>query len=235
MLALLRHLAAVGYRGAPQPVGDGIAPDGREAVTYIVGSSPHPGAWDDTALPAIGELLRELHNATASFVPPVGAVWKPWFARELRGDHPVIGHCDTGPWNIVAQDGMPVALIDWEFAGPIDALWELAEATWLNAQLHDDDIAERCGLPDAGRRAAQARMLVDGYRLAASDRVGLVDKLIAIAVHSARAEAVTAEVHPGSTRAVDSDGYPVLWAVAWRARSASWMIRHRELLERALA
>jgi thiamine kinase-like enzyme len=62
-----------------------------------------------------------------------------------------MGHCDVAPWNIVARAGMPVALIDWEFAGPVDPLVELAQACWLNAKLHDDIVAEREGLPLAGR------------------------------------------------------------------------------------
>jgi len=35
--------------------------------------------------------------------------------RELD---PVYGHGDVGPWNIVARDGIPIAFVDWEFAGP---------------------------------------------------------------------------------------------------------------------
>jgi aminoglycoside phosphotransferase (APT) family kinase protein len=50
------------------------------------------------------------------------------------------------PWNIVARDGMPVALIDWEFAGPVDPLVELAQAAWLNAKLHDDLVAQIAGI-----------------------------------------------------------------------------------------
>ena len=69
------------------------------------------------------------------------------------------GHGDPGPWNVVAQDSIPVAFIDWEFAGPVDALWELAEAAWQNAQLHDDDVAERFGLPSAALRSQQVRLL----------------------------------------------------------------------------
>ncbi|GIH73865.1 hypothetical protein Plo01_02940 [Planobispora longispora] len=42
------------------------------------------------------------------------------------------------------------------------------------------------------------------------------------------AEAVQARITPES-----ADAEP-LWAVAWRARSAAWMIRHRPLLERAV-
>ena len=172
MLALLRHLEAVGFTGAPRPVGDGFHADGREAVTYIAGTTPHPGAWDDQSISAIGALVRRLHDATESFQPAADACWQPSFARLLPGDHPVIGHGDLGPWNVVARDGVPVAFIDWEFAGPVDALWELAEIAWLNAQLHDDDIAERAGLPPAARRGQQVRLLLDAYGLAAAERPG---------------------------------------------------------------
>lgn len=89
-------------------------------------------------MPALGRMLKELHQATASFVPPADAVWRPWFGRRL-GQPSIIGHCDTGAWNIIARDGMPMALIDWEEAGPVDPLVELAQACWLNALLFDDD------------------------------------------------------------------------------------------------
>src|SRR4051794_28525696 len=42
-------------------------------------------------------------------------------------------------------------------------------------------------------------------------------------------------VTPDTADAVTPDGFPVLWAIAWRARSASWIARHRTLLRRALA
>ena len=124
-----------------------------------------PRAWDDHAIGALGTLVRRLHDATESFQPPADASWQPSFARLLPGNHPVFGHGDTGPWNVVAQGGIPVAFIDWEFAGPVDALWELAEAAWLNAQLDDDDIAERVGLPPAARRSQQVRLLLDAHGL----------------------------------------------------------------------
>ncbi len=146
----------------------------------------------------------------------------------------MIGHGDLGPWNVVAQGGIPVAFIDWEFAGPVDAVWELAEAVWLNAQLHDDDIAEKFGLPSAARRSQQVRLLLDAYGLPAAERAGFVDRMIEFAVHSARSEAVQYGVTPDTAAAVDPSGYPVLWAITWRARSASWMLRNRPILERAL-
>lgn len=97
VMSLLRHLETVGFDGAPRPVGDGFATDGREAVTYIPGTTPHPGAWDDDAIAALGTLVRRLHDATASFQAPADARWQPSFARLLPGSHPVIGHGDLGP------------------------------------------------------------------------------------------------------------------------------------------
>jgi hypothetical protein len=123
-------------------------------------------------------------------------VWQPVWLRELDGDTRVIGHCDTGPWNIIGSNHCPQAFIDWEFAGLVDPLWELAETTWLNAQLHDDDIAELHELPDAATRARQVRAIIDGYGLAGADREHFYDRLLDVAVHSARAE-VLAWCHCG--------------------------------------
>jgi len=55
--ALLRHLEDAGFAGAPRVVGGGFAPDGREMVSYIEGSSPHPHAWAEDAVGGIGALL----------------------------------------------------------------------------------------------------------------------------------------------------------------------------------
>jgi len=104
---------------------------------------------------------------------------------------------------------LPVAFIDWDTAGPISRLDEVAASAWWNAQLHDDDIAERQALPPAGARAAQLRYFLDGYRLPAAERHGLVTRMIEYAIR--------AQVTPDST-----DLAP-LWAIAWRGRSAAWM------------
>ncbi len=235
MLALLRHLENAGFAGAPRVVGSGFADDGREMVSYIPGASPQPYAWSEDAVAGVGMLLRQLHDAAATFIPPPGAVWKTWFGRELPGSQPVIGHCDTGPWNIIARDGRSAALADFEFAGPVDAIWELAQAAWLNAQLHDDDVAERLGLPDLAGRARQLRLILDGYGVPARQRAGFVDKMITFAVHSARAEAMEFAVTPQTTAGVSSTGYPFVWAITWRARSASWMLTNRTHLQRAIS
>lgn len=226
VFALLRHLEEVGFPGAQRVVGDGYS--------FVPGESPHPHAWKDDAVGGVGRLLRGLHDATATFTPPAGAVWQPAWLRDLGGDDIVFGHGDPGPWNIVGQRGQADAFIDWEFAGPVDRLWELAETVWLNAHLVDDDIAEMQGLPDAQARARQARAIVDGYGLPHAARTELVDRLSDVAVHNARHEALAWGVTIDSTAAVAVNGYPVLWGVAWRARSASWIARNRTMIRRAV-
>jgi hypothetical protein len=223
--ALLRHLERVGFAGAPRVLG--IQADGREALSYIEGEFVHPYPWSDEAVAAVGQMLRRLHDATATFIPAGDAVWQPWFLRTLGGPRRVIGHGDVAPWNMVTQAGMPVALVDWEYAGPVDPLYELARTCWLFAQLHDDDIAELWGLPEAAVRARQVRLLADAYGLASEERHGLLDQIITVAVCEAAQEAIDAKV--------TSESVGSLWGIAWRTRAAAWMLRNRPILERAMA
>jgi hypothetical protein len=62
-------------------VGSGFAADGREMVSYIPGASPQPYAWSEDAVAGVGTLLRKLHAAAATFIPPPGTCWKAWFGR----------------------------------------------------------------------------------------------------------------------------------------------------------
>lgn len=225
-VALLRHLELEGFAHSPRVVGAGFDARGREMLTYVEGESLHPYPWDDDALPLLGAMLRKLHMATASFVPPAGAIWRPWFGRRL-GVPSVFGHCDTGAWNIIARDRMPVALIDWEEAGPVDPLVELAQASWLNALLFDDDLAESLGLGSVEARGRQVRMLLDGYGLAAAQRIGFVGMIRDFAVLNAANEII--ETTANSTTL---DAAALLDAVIWRSRSAGWLVRHHDTLDR---
>lgn len=129
---------------------------------------------------------------------------------------------------------MPTSIIDWDNAGPVDAVWELAQVAWLNAQLHDDDVAELNGLPDATARFRQCAAILEGYRLRPIDRIGFVDKMIEFATRSARDEAVTHAVSE-ATPSPAPDGFPILWGVTWRTRAACWMLDHRREIERAIS
>jgi hypothetical protein len=223
--ALLRHLEAVGFEYSPRVVGNGFDEEGRETLTFIPGASLHPGPWPSEAMFALGSLLARLHAATETFVPPADARWRPWFGRELGSGRRVIGHCDLGDWNIIADAGQPVALIDWEQAGPVDPLVELAQLCWLNAHLFDDDLVERLQIPELRTRASNLAAILDGYGLPRSRRAELVETMIQLSFHDAANEAREAAITPESTGPTEA-----LWAMAWRSRSAVWMDRNRSAL-----
>ncbi|MAF09569.1 trifolitoxin immunity protein [Candidatus Poribacteria bacterium] len=226
--SLLRHLEQVGFSAPPQVVGDGFDAAGRETLTYLEGEFTQSGPWSLDGAAAIGSMLRELHDATASYVPPDDAVWGPWFGRPLGGPTRVIGHCDMAPWNIVVRDGLPVGLIDWDFAGPVDPLVELAQTCWLNAKLHDDQVAALEGLPPLSERAIHLRAIVDAYGLSSAQRQGFVDRIIEFVVHDTAWQAVDLEVTP------DTADSTAVWALAWRARAAAWLCAHRSTLQNAI-
>jgi hypothetical protein len=225
--ALLRHLQNEGFDGAPQVVGSGFDGQGRETLSYIEGEFVHPAPWSDDGLVAVGQMLKSLHDVASSFVPPADAQWQPWFLREIGDSQFVFGHGDAAPWNTVTNGGLPIAFIDWEYAGPVDPLTELARVCWLFAQLHDDDVANRVGLPSPVVRSHQLRLIVDSYGLSRKQRAGFFDRMVEVAIRETANEAIENNIM------LESEG--PLWGLAWRARAAAWMLRHRPVLERALA
>jgi hypothetical protein len=221
-------LREVGFVGAPQVVGDGFDAQGREILTYVEGEVINPAPWSDDAIHELGHLIRDLHNATASFRPSASVTWRPWFGREV-GTPGIIGHCDAAPWNIVSRQGKPIALIDWEVAGPVDRLTEVAMVAWTNAQLFDDDVAAMNGLPEAQHRIRQVRILSDAYELPTRDRHRLAYRMIEFAAASAANEVIEQQITPQTQHT------PRAWGIAWQTRSVAWLIRNRMAIEAALA
>lgn len=235
VLDLLGHLETVQFAGSPRPIGSGFDDEGNEMLGYMPGESPHPSPWTDTAIVELGQMLAHFHQVARSYQPPSDAVWQDWYGRHLGDQDAGFGHGDLGPWNIIAINGSPVGFIDWDTAGPMDPLWELAQFAWLNVQLHDDEVAIVAGLGTPHDRARQLALLLDSYGLAQADRTGFVDKMVEVAVHDSALQAREQNVNPDTLSAVSDSGYPFAWGMAWRIRGASWMLQHRNLLEAAIA
>lgn len=76
--ALLDHLHAVGFRGAPRPLG--IDERGREVLTFAPGVVPWPDHFHllepDARLARVGRLIRDFHEAARDFTPPPDARWQ---------------------------------------------------------------------------------------------------------------------------------------------------------------
>lgn len=225
--SLLGHLQKSGFTSLPSVIDSGLDAEGREMLSFIEGEFVHPGPWSDDALAEVGSMLRRLHNASAHFEPAADAVWKPWFLRELGDAKYVYSHGDIAPWNMVTREGVPFALIDWEFAGPVDPLVELARVCWLFPQLHDDDVAEMVGLPSLDVRARQLRLITDAYGLNSAQRHGFFDLILEVVVRETAEEAIEKRMTP--------DCHGPLWGLAWRARAAAWILRHRTVLQNSLA
>ncbi|GAA1838735.1 hypothetical protein GCM10009682_63820 [Luedemannella flava] len=118
--ALLRHLHEVGFTRVPVPL---EVVDGREVLGFIPGESGADG-WrqvvPEAGLRAFAHLLRDFHQASAGFVAPPDARWALADGPARAGE--VICHGDFGPWNVVWRDGLPVGLVDFDFAQPGDPL-----------------------------------------------------------------------------------------------------------------
>ena len=121
--ALLRHLEAVGFSGAPRLLG--VDGQGREVLTYVPGAVVLEGPpLSDTQLVAAAQLVRAFHDATAG--------------TTLAGAAEVVCHTDLGPHNTVFQDARPVALIDGGDARPGTRLEDLADAVWCYGSIGAD-------------------------------------------------------------------------------------------------
>ncbi|WP_326636306.1 phosphotransferase [Nonomuraea fuscirosea] len=95
--ALLRHLEAAGFDGAPRVVGmDGL---GREILTYLPGTTGlRLESVSDEALAGLALLVRRFHDATAGF-PLTMEGWEGGSNDDAEPE--VIGHCDLTPDNVV--------------------------------------------------------------------------------------------------------------------------------------
>jgi hypothetical protein len=227
--ALLRHLEQVGFDASPRVVGDGFDDAGHEILTWIEGDivTPQPWAEPESVLSETGRLIRQLHEATASFTPPADAQWSPWPLRDY-GTDAVVSHCNIAPWNLVVREGKPVGLVEWRYAGPTKRLNELAVTGWYCAQLHDDDVGTRVGLPDAHVRAAWLKIFLDGYELPRRQRADLVTRMIEFAIRDTAGYARFQRISPDTT---DSRH---LWLMSWQIRAADWMLRHRQMLQNTI-
>lgn len=225
--AVLRHLESKDFDASPR-VFEQNDHGKRDALSYIEGETANSEPWTDAQIESVATLLRRYHEAMSDFVVPEGAIWRKWFARDLAGPRPLIGHCDFAPWNIVTRKGVPCAVIDWETVGPVSALVEVAHACWLNVQLVDDDVAERAGLPSVDVRLKQLRLFADVYGVPKDERALLLDRMIKVAILDAADQAIDANIKFNTT-----DITP-LWGLAWRSRSAAWMVRHADKIQGCL-
>jgi len=178
--AYLAHLHHSGFTAAPFPLG--VDGRGREVLTYVPGEVPREplpaAAASEDVLVALARLIRRLHEAAGSWVPPADATWgglpgTSAIDREpVEGEPELVGHRDYCPGNVVFRDGLPAALIDFDLARPTTRLYEVANALyWWVPLLDPRDRAPAFTDLDAAHRVA---VFVDAYGMTRRRREELV-------------------------------------------------------------
>lgn len=222
--ALLRHLEAVGFEGAPRFLR--VDKRGREVHSYIPGEAaiaPLP-AWavTDEAMVSVAQLIRRFHDAQAGFDPSPYS-W-PLAAPERFG-HTLISHNDPCPDNVVFREGRAVALIDFDLASPGSRRWDVACAARLWSPLNDPaDVADE----RRGRAMQRLRLFLDAYGLPAREREDFVD-LVIVAYQWCYAQ-VRRQVAQGHQSFVP---YWVAGGAARADRGVAWIEEHRGRIESA--
>lgn len=218
--ALLKHLDAAGFGGAPRFLGiDGA---GREVLSYIggevAGNTRPPWIADEERLASAGRLVRAYDDAAASFIP------EPEMLRGVAPDEPpgippvpayppeLIGHVDITPENVVFRDGRACALIHLDLAKSATRADEM-----FNAMLRDVDVPRR------------VRILADSYGLSGADRERIVEVAVLRTRRSWHLMKRRAETHGGG------------WQRMWDAgvgdvikRREAWLDQHAATLAAAL-
>ena len=171
--ALLYHLEAVGFTEAPRVLGHDER--GREVLTMIpgeVGNHPiAPAMTTDASLVACARMLRRYHEA-ATIQPGWEAL--PWRSRD---PHParweVICHGDVATYNIVYDGEVPVALIDFDVAGPGPRMWDVAYAAYRLVPLASDASCLGFGFARQPDRPRRLGLFLEAY--GAIDTCGLLE------------------------------------------------------------
>ena len=196
--AYLAHLREAGFAAAPLPLG--VDEQGREMLSFVPGDVPSyplpPETTGDDVLVALAGLIRELHEASAGWVPPPDAVWggTPAHPGRTAGRTELVSHRDYAPGNVVFRAGRPAALIDFDLAMPTTRLYDIANALWYWAPLRDPrDRSPALADADIPHRVA---VFADAYGMTARQRAGLVPLAVDVVRRYHEDSRASAELDP---------------------------------------
>jgi tRNA A-37 threonylcarbamoyl transferase component Bud32 len=212
--ALLRHFCSHGLP-VPQVI---KTDDTYEYVEYIEGEIIDSCQWTDELLIDIAELTKKIHQSAEKFDYTKSMEWQPYYLREM-GDIKICSHGDIAPWNVVTKDRKIMGLIDWELAGPISPIVELARICWLfppsvNAESTVDNKI----------RAEQIRTIIDTYGLDADSRKSFFTIMLDTSIYDLEY----------AMRNISVDTIGRMWSLVWRNKNISWLWRNRQLIQNTI-
>lgn len=216
--SVIDFVTALRGRGvdAPEPLGRDER--GRQIIEFVPGALAIDGpplSTDD--LRRVGSMIRGIHDASASYAPPVDATWLTAIPAP-RAD--LVCHNDLAPWNLIT--GERWVFIDWDAAAPSTRLWDLAYA----AQAFTLSDSER----EPERASRDLAALVAGYGADRPMRSGLPQAM------EARTAAMLALLEGASSAGEEpwasmyTDGHGAHWNKALR-----YVREHQSVWSRALS
>jgi len=172
---LLNHLQQSGFVGSPQV----LAVEGQyERLTLLAGDTYEDAGSGavatKSALVSAAQLLRKLHDCSASFLQHQPVADQHWL---LPAQQPaeVICHGDYAPYNVVLKGDQVVGVFDFDAAHPGPRLWDLAYAVYCWAPLKS---LPNLGVAEKEESLERAWRFLDAYGLPAVQRASLVEMMI---------------------------------------------------------
>lgn len=152
---LLKYLESVGFEYSPRVLG--FDEQGREILTFMEGESGKEGWFkihSDEGLQNYARLLRNYHQAIASYRPSADSEWA--YAKGGLKPGEIVCHGDFGPWNLTWDGDKPTGIIDWDMAHPAIPRYDVLYALEYSAPFSDDETTIKWRhfkeLPDRKRR-----------------------------------------------------------------------------------
>jgi aminoglycoside phosphotransferase (APT) family kinase protein len=191
-------------------------------------------AATEPVLVGVARLLRSLHEASASFVPPPDAVW---FGEDVNAGLPadlppepqadVVSHFDVTPQNLVFRRGEPVALIDFDLTRPGSRVRDVINtAMWWVPLFPEPDRDPAFAACEAPARLAA---FAEAYRLEPVGRAAFCELAVHGATRSWYRMRALARARGGGWARMWDDG------VGDRIlRRRAWLLEERPALEAAL-
>ncbi|PYY50715.1 hypothetical protein DEI84_02645 [Curtobacterium sp. MCBD17_023] len=173
---LLTHLHEQGFVAAPAPISLG---DALETVTFVPGvAGEYPWTEDvasEAALVTSARLLRQLHDAAASF--PLDDSVDVW-SQAARVPVETVVHGDFAPYNVVYDGIAAVGVIDFDTAHPGPRVWDVASAVYRFAPF-TTGADEGRPVPALEDRLTRAAEFCRAYGLDDRSRAVLVETITA--------------------------------------------------------
>lgn len=204
---LLTHLETAGYVHAPRFLG--IDDNSREILSFMPGSTEFPAdMWSNPQVPAAAaQMLRTYHDATRGMpLDPEG--WA--YAHPDPTQREVICHNDFAPYNMVFQNGLPVAVFDFDLAGPGPRLRDLAYLTyWLAPLSFTAGDMQDASEAEVNGGCPRLRSICETYDT--NNYSGLLDMVGEILAHMASFDAAATMVCETAAQKLADDGHLDHW------------------------